>query len=187
MPQIGDIVSAKQAGKNHGGRYIWLPCSICEIPRWMRLSDHRRGQRTACRNCHNRAISKAYWGDLHFKERGTNNHGYKEISLKDDHAYASMRNKAGFVMEHRLVMAEHLNRPLMRNEHVHHRNGDRADNRLENLELISPAKHGRLTRFCNDCELRKEIRLLRWQVKELTSALQTRLQVGGEYEPIRAL
>ena len=45
-----------------------------------------------------------------------------------------------WLMEHRVVMAESLGRPLHEHEEVHHLNGDRADNRLENLELWSKSQ-----------------------------------------------
>lgn len=64
---------------------------------------------------------KAKYGDGHI-----NRLGYREIYV------GGVR-----VLEHRHVMAQHLGRPLLKGEEVHHRNGQRADNRLENLELWS--------------------------------------------------
>lgn len=44
-------------------------------------------------------------------------------------------NVNGYLHEHRFVYSQFLGRPLLPGENIHHRNGNRADNRLENLEL----------------------------------------------------
>lgn len=73
--------------------------------------------------------------------RIVNSQGYVAVRIPPDDPMRSM-GQNGYVLEHRLLMARHLGRPLRRSETVHHRNGDRKDNRMENLQLRN-GPHGK--------------------------------------------
>jgi len=91
--------------------------------------------------------------------------GYILVTIQPDNPFYPMAGRKGVVGEHRLVVAKRLNRCLTKGEDVHHKNGIRDDNRDENLELVSRTNHNLRTTFCTNCELKKEIRLLRYQQK----------------------
>lgn len=50
-------------------------------------------------------------------------------------------NKDGYVMKHRLIMEQKIGRRLKNNEVVHHKNHNRSDNRIDNLELMTASEH----------------------------------------------
>jgi hypothetical protein len=72
--------------------------------------------------------------------------GYIWVMIEHDDPLRSMASRGsgwqnGYAQEHRIVMARHIGRPLLASESVHHVNGLRDDNRIENLELWVKA-HG---------------------------------------------
>lgn len=69
------------------------------------------------------------------KEWGPNHHNWKGGRRKSPHGYIEIWTRGKHAMEHRIVMERFLGRKLSQAETVHHKNGVRDDNRLENLEL----------------------------------------------------
>ena len=99
--------------------------------------------------------------------RNKTSYGYIEIWVSIDDPFFCMvkpsrRTKSsGYIMEHRLVMARHLERPLCDSEKVHHLNGIKDDNRIKNLAIVphhSPHLFPQL--------LQKRIRLLEAQLSQ---------------------
>lgn len=85
---------------------------------------------------------KQYKGEKHSKWKGGKilmSNGYMLI-YSPNHPN-KLKTGKGYVLEHRLIMEKKLNRFLDKKEIVHHINGIRNDNRIENLVITNQNKH----------------------------------------------
>ena len=78
-------------------------------------------------------------------------HGYLRVSVPDPAG-----GRAREVLEHRYVMEQHIGRRLTNKESVHHINGVKTDNRIENLELFD-SRHGPGQRVVDQIAFAKQI------------------------------
>ena len=106
----------------------WCGTSFLEYPKRIAI-----GYGKYCsRNCY--ALARRGDGSPRWKGgRYIDRLGYVQLSYHGERIY-----------EHRLVMQQHLGRKLRRDEHIHHINGNRQDNRIENLRIVSREEHMRI-------------------------------------------
>lgn len=102
-----------------------------------------------------RGRNKGYFGpESHLWSGNSFIHkGYRMIYLFPNDPYYDIRESKNhpYAKEHRVIMCRFLGRILEKNETVHHINGDKLDNRIENLQLRK-GHHGQGQKYlCNDC------------------------------------
>ena len=139
---------AKELGKPGQNWYVEDTCVQCGFTRWVQqgalLYRKQQGINTGlCRPCASAKTARAtarYGPDNNPCKGGRSLDGYGYVRLRlhlaPDDPYRVMQNSQGSMREHRYVVAQSIGRPLERWEVVHHINGVKDDNRLENLELL---------------------------------------------------
>ena len=184
MTEIGEIKRGRDvgiAGLERGWfNYIWQACPDCGRTKWIRYIKGRPVS-IRCKRCSsilNSVVKYKYGADNPEWTGGRHydKNGYVRLWVEPNSFFSNMTPRlTNYVPEHRLVMAKHLGRCLHSWEIVHHINGVKDDNRIENLQLVSELGHAQLTVLESKLnavlekqeKLLKEVRLLRLQNKQL--------------------
>lgn len=141
---MGDTFMLELTGKKFGRwtvikrvqsrchKSYWLCQCECGVEREVIGKSLSSGKSRSCGCARREKLRESMTGPNHHSWRGgrrTDKRGYVYVRNPD---YPDGPNQ---IVEHRLVMSKHLGRKLESDEHVHHINGIRDDNRIENLEL----------------------------------------------------
>ncbi len=142
-PTIGEIRKGTELGYKSNHKLIWHACEKCGKPRWAQMAKGKP-QHNWCSACYRKQMGIKYSGNNNHMWRGgrfQDNFGYIKVWISPDDFFYSMSDSHRYILEHRLIMAKHLGRCLQPWEVVHHKNGIKTDNKIENLELTSRGEH----------------------------------------------
>ncbi len=139
---------------NWKGGKIGKICGVCYSN--FSVYPYRKNTAKCCsRECLNKSPEMAAKNRI--LKVGSKNPAWKGGKIKDVYGYVLVRvnslsereqelarvmnTNRGYIKEHRIIMASKLGGPLEENEEVHHRNGMKDDNRIENLEIVIKKAH----------------------------------------------
>ena len=110
------------------GKTVEIVCDNCGKATRLHWSK-RRGKVKFCDQiCHSEYMRKHPEATAHYRGGNVTAAGYRRIGQR---------------FEHRLVMEAHIGRSLLRREIVHHKDGDKLNNDISNLELMNNAEHSK--------------------------------------------
>ena len=139
--KLGEKKLAIEIGRKGRVYYVWAACVGCGKKRWVHTTKGKEDS-IRCISCASKLRAKYREENPKWKGgRWVDTQGYVVIHLSPDDQYITMATTNNVVKEHRLVVAKNLGRSLSSYEIVHHKNGIKTDNRIENLELMTGSKH----------------------------------------------
>ncbi len=133
--ECGCDFQSKKACRTRTPKYCSHQCAWSSEEVKRKISEAHKGMKFSLE--HNRKISNCLKRCVGPSARKWNGGRFKKV---DGYVYVWLEKKK-YVLEHRLVMEKYLGRPLKSWEIVHHRNGIKDDNRIENLELSNRRDH----------------------------------------------
>ena len=83
----------------------------------------------------------------HLDYSGEKNPNWRGGKSLDKFGYPIQSVKGVFRFKHRIIMEKHLGRRLSKEEVIHHINGNKMDNRIENLKILTQGEHCRIENF----------------------------------------
>ena len=179
-PKVGDLARSKDVGRQGRAIHVWEACPECGTERWVK----RNARGTLCVSC---GIRQHSFGKQNPRWNPTGKTVTKSgirVSIDESHPYFCMAHRCACsyaVLEHRLVMAEHLGRPLKPTEVVHHIDGNNLNNELSNLLLLpSQAMHTAYTMMQGELHrLEEELLMVKQRVTLLEAEnVLLRMQLG---------
>ena len=146
QPLLGDVRRGLEVGLRSRHKFIRVACKSCGKHSWV-VEYKGKPRDIFCSKCASRAKCS---GANHHNWKGgrwQTPQGYIWVKVMPDDFLYPMVTKAGYVMEHRLVMAKQLGRCLQPWELVHHKGiryagfKNKADNLGDNLKLTTAGSH----------------------------------------------
>lgn len=131
------IKTSKELGRKGNRKYISKQCVKCKQDRWIEIHREKASGYTGlCSKCF---IAKGADNSM-WKGGRTIVKGYVRIL----HKKHSLAIKSGYILEHRLIASQKYGVEAVKNMIVHHKDGNKLNNKIENLEIVSRSGHPRL-------------------------------------------